>query len=135
MLIGPLCFLVDSLVWEILFWIGLVGAVISILFASLMNWSQGENDEDDYNYTLFHLLLVLAGFFIAACLTNWALFGGDGNFDGEDFAVGQSQAAFWIKTVVMMATHVGFIGSMVLPTISPGIFSGKSPDRIDFDMM
>ena len=124
----------NELVWQALFWSGLAGTVVLLCLTSMTSVTGGGwevlEEKVEYSYSSLHFVFALGGFYVAALLTNWALFGEGGNFESDDFAVGQGVAAYWIKMVMGWSISVLYVLKLVLPTVCQGTVQDVNPTII-----
>lgn len=68
------------------------------------------------NWIMFHLIMIVASFYICMLLTNW----GDASFVKSAIgAYSANESSFWIKIVLSWASCLLYIWTLIAPKILP----------------
>jgi len=118
---------------QLLFYIGFATTFLALCISSFTasteeaafsGSSEDLDDEKDgikYKYYFLHIVYLLAGFYMAVLLTNWATFA-SGSFDGGDFCVGEGIASTWAKMATSWLISVLYLWTLVAPILMPERF-------------
>ena len=91
-----------------------------------VNTDTGDDEEEGtaYKYWFLHLVFVLAGLYMAALLTNWAVFHGEA-FTGGDFCVDEGVGSMWAKAATSWLVALLFIWTLFAPVLMPDRFGNN----------
>jgi len=81
-----------------------------------------EKEKTAYKYWFMHLVMVLAGMYMAALLTNWATFSGGAFTDGS-FCVDEGIGAMWSKAATSWLISLLYVWTLFAPVLMPGRFN------------
>jgi len=106
--------------------------------ASALNEDEDEDEDeisdsrDDersgtrYNYSWFHIIFVLGAMYVAMLLTDWNVIragSSSPSAEGEDFYIGRSETAMWMRIVSSWVCMLLYIWSLLAPVYMPDRFS------------
>jgi hypothetical protein len=75
-----------------------------------------ESEETAYSYSIFHLVFVMASFYMAMVLSNWGIVN---ELDNSEIVIQQGYGAMWVKISMSWFCIVLYIWTLVAPIILP----------------